>query len=179
MPRPGKLTPNDPPFATLHAAPRPASSGVPSERPLRLRQRRGRHDDHGVQLRRRARRLTSCTTSRRCPRARTGERLSTAQILVEPTGQFVYVSNRGHDTHRHLRHRPADRAADGGGPRANPGPDAAQLRHRPERYVPVRRQPEQRHDRPVPHRPARPASSTPTGDVTPVGGAGLHPVRGR
>jgi 6-phosphogluconolactonase len=24
--------------------------------------------------------------------------MSTAQVLVEPTGRFVYVSNRGHDT---------------------------------------------------------------------------------
>jgi 6-phosphogluconolactonase len=32
------------------------------------------------------------------PEGATGERLSTAQILVEPSGRFVYVSNRGHDT---------------------------------------------------------------------------------
>lgn len=32
------------------------------------------------------------------PSGATGERLSTAQILVEPSGRFVYVSNRGHDS---------------------------------------------------------------------------------
>ena len=32
------------------------------------------------------------------PEGTTGERLSTAQILVEPSGKFVYVSNRGHNT---------------------------------------------------------------------------------
>jgi 6-phosphogluconolactonase len=32
------------------------------------------------------------------PPGTTGERLSTAQIMVEPNGTFVYVSNRGHNT---------------------------------------------------------------------------------
>jgi 6-phosphogluconolactonase len=32
------------------------------------------------------------------PPGTTGERLSTAQIMVEPRGRFVYVSNRGHDS---------------------------------------------------------------------------------
>ncbi len=32
------------------------------------------------------------------PEGTTGERLSTAQILVEPSGRFLYVSNRGHDS---------------------------------------------------------------------------------
>jgi len=32
------------------------------------------------------------------PEGATGERLSTAQILVDPSGRFVYVSNRGHDS---------------------------------------------------------------------------------
>ena len=32
------------------------------------------------------------------PEGATGERFSTAQILVEPSGRFVYVSNRGHDS---------------------------------------------------------------------------------
>ncbi|MDP8922512.1 MAG: lactonase family protein [Chloroflexota bacterium] len=32
------------------------------------------------------------------PEGATGERFSTAQILVEPAGRFVYVSNRGHDS---------------------------------------------------------------------------------
>ena len=49
---------------------RAAPHRVPPERPLRLRQRRGRHDGHGVHLRRPSRRHgRSCTTSRRCRRA--------------------------------------------------------------------------------------------------------------
>jgi 6-phosphogluconolactonase len=32
------------------------------------------------------------------PEGASGERLSTAQILVEPAGRFVYVSNRGHNS---------------------------------------------------------------------------------
>lgn len=32
------------------------------------------------------------------PEGATGERFSTAQILVEPSGKFAYVSNRGHDS---------------------------------------------------------------------------------
>ena len=32
------------------------------------------------------------------PEGASGERFSTAQILVEPSGRFVYVSNRGHDS---------------------------------------------------------------------------------
>lgn len=32
------------------------------------------------------------------PEGATGERFSTAQILVHPNGRFAYVSNRGHDT---------------------------------------------------------------------------------
>lgn len=32
------------------------------------------------------------------PDGTTGDRLSTAQILVEPSGRFLYVSNRGHDS---------------------------------------------------------------------------------
>jgi 6-phosphogluconolactonase len=32
------------------------------------------------------------------PEGATAEHLSTAQILVEPSGRFVYVSNRGHNS---------------------------------------------------------------------------------
>ena len=92
------------------------------------------------------------------PEGATGERLSTAQILVHPNGRFVYVSNRGHDSIAIFAIDQETGRLDAGRPRLDAGEHAAQLRVRPERDVPLRGEPEQRHDRPLPRGPPRPAS---------------------
>ena len=94
----GTLVPNDPPFASLHsgAAPRHLAfhpngrfAYVNGEADMtitafRYDGARGAFEE-----------LHYLST---LPEGATGERFSTAQILVEPSGRFVYVSNRGHDS---------------------------------------------------------------------------------
>jgi 6-phosphogluconolactonase len=94
----GKLFPADPPFASLHsgAAPRHISfhpSGrfayVNGEADMTITA--FAYDRmNGI--------LTELHYLSTLPKGTTGERLSTAQILVEPSGRFVYVSNRGHNS---------------------------------------------------------------------------------
>ena len=77
---------------------------------------------------------------------------STAEVLLHPSGKFLYGSNRGHNS---LVVYAVDassgkltlRAA-----RADRRQDAARLQHRSERHVPRRRQPGQRHGRRLPDR---------------------------
>jgi 6-phosphogluconolactonase len=94
----GTLSPNDPPFATLHAGAAPRHLAFhPNGRYAYVN---GEADltitafayDGATGA------LTELHYLSTLPEGTTGERLSTAQILVEPSGRFVYVSNRGHDS---------------------------------------------------------------------------------
>jgi len=94
----GKLMPADPPFASLHAGAAPRHLAfhpngrfayVNGEADMTVTAfaydpERGAFSE-----------LHHLST---LPEGATGERLSTAQILVDPSGRFVYVSNRGHDS---------------------------------------------------------------------------------
>jgi len=94
----GKLVPNDPPFGTLHpgAAPRHLAfhptgryAYVNGEADMTITVfsydgQRGALEELQV--------LSTL------PDGASRERCSTAEIVVEPAGQFVYVSNRGHDS---------------------------------------------------------------------------------
>jgi 6-phosphogluconolactonase len=94
----GTLTPNDPPFATLHAGAAPRHLAFhPNGRFVYVI---GEADltitaftyDGSTGT------FTELHYLSTLPEGATGERLSTAQVLVEPSGHFVYVSNRGHDS---------------------------------------------------------------------------------
>lgn len=94
----GKLVPHDPPFARLHggAAPRHLAFH-PSGR-------------YAYVIGEADMTVTAFTYDGQCgvleeihylstlPEGATGTRFSTAQVLVEPSGRFLYVSNRGHDS---------------------------------------------------------------------------------
>jgi 6-phosphogluconolactonase len=94
----GKLAPADPPFGTLHsgAAPRhiafhPSGRFVYVNGEADMTVTAFSYDgESGVMEE-----LHHLST---LPEGTTGERLSTAQIVVHPSGRHVYVSNRGHDT---------------------------------------------------------------------------------
>jgi 6-phosphogluconolactonase len=94
----GKLVPADPPSASLHsgAAPRhiafhPNGRFVYVNGEADMTVTAFTYDAaSGV--------LTELHYLSTLPEGTTGERLSTAQILVHPSGRFVYVSNRGHNT---------------------------------------------------------------------------------
>src|SRR5262249_14163899 len=94
----GKLAPADPPFGSLHSGAAPRHIAFhPSGRFVYVN---GEADmtitaftydgETGVMEE-----LHHLST---LPEGTTGERLSTAQIRVHPSGRHVYVSNRGHDT---------------------------------------------------------------------------------
>lgn len=94
----GKLVPNDPPFGTLHpgAAPRHLAfhpSGryayVNGEADMTITAF-GYDDQHG--------RLDELQVLSTLPEGAPRDRCSTAEIVVEPAGRYVYVSNRGHDS---------------------------------------------------------------------------------
>jgi 6-phosphogluconolactonase len=94
----GKLLPHDPPFTRLHAGAAPRHlSFHPSGRYAYVN---GEADmtvtafayDGGRGV------LEEIHYLSTLPEGTTGERLSTAHILVEPSGRFLYVSNRGHDS---------------------------------------------------------------------------------
>lgn len=94
----GTLTPADPPFAPLHsgAAPRhiafhPSGRYVYVNGEADMTVTAFRYDpDSGV--------MEELHYLSTLPEGATAERLSTAQILVHPSGRFVYVSNRGHNS---------------------------------------------------------------------------------
>ena len=94
----GRLAPHDPPFARLHSGAAPRHLAFhPNGRYVYVN---GEADmtvtafaydgERGL--------LEELHYVSTLPEGTTGERLSTAQILVEPSGRFVYVSNRGHDS---------------------------------------------------------------------------------
>jgi len=94
----GKLVPADPPYAELHsgAAPRHISfhpggrfAYVNGEADMTITA--FSYDPEGGVF-------TELHYLSTLPEGTTGERLSTAQIMVEPSGNYVYVSNRGHNT---------------------------------------------------------------------------------
>src|SRR5207244_1382020 len=94
----GKLVPNDPPYGTVHAgaAPRhiafhPGGRYVYVNGEADMTITAFSYDDRQGALRE----LQVLPT---VPADASREGCSTAQILVEPSGQFVYVSNRGHDS---------------------------------------------------------------------------------
>ncbi|MCC6180184.1 MAG: lactonase family protein [Chloroflexi bacterium] len=94
----GKLVPHDPPFARLHpgAAPRHLAFH-PNGRYVYVN---GEADLTVTAFAYDAERgaLTELHYLSTLPEGATGERYSTAQTLVEPSGRFLYVSNRGHDS---------------------------------------------------------------------------------
>lgn len=94
----GKLVPADPPFARLHAGAAPRHIAFhPNGRYVYVN---GEADmtvtafaydaERGV--------LEELHYLSTLPEGAARERVSTAQILVEPSGRFLYVSNRGHDS---------------------------------------------------------------------------------
>lgn len=94
----GILVPSDPPFARLHsgAAPRhiawhPSGRYVYVNGEADLTVTAFAYDaERGV--------LEELHYLSTLPAGATGERFSTAQLLVEPSGRFLYVANRGHDS---------------------------------------------------------------------------------
>jgi 6-phosphogluconolactonase len=94
----GTLVPHDPPFAALHpgAAPRhlafhPNGRYVYVNGEADMTVTAFAYDpERGA--------FTELHYLSTLPEGATAERFSTAQVLVEPSGGFVYVSNRGHDS---------------------------------------------------------------------------------
>jgi 6-phosphogluconolactonase len=94
----GTLVPADPPSAALHSGAAPRHIAFhPNGRFVYVNGEAdmtvtafGYDAERGV--------LTELHYLSTLPEGATGERLSTAQILVHPSGQYVYVSNRGHDS---------------------------------------------------------------------------------
>jgi 6-phosphogluconolactonase len=94
----GTLLPHDPPFAPLHSGTAPRHLAFhPSGRFAYVN---GEADMTITAFRYDGARgaLEELHYLSTLPEGATGERLSTAQVLVEPSGRFVYVSNRGHDS---------------------------------------------------------------------------------
>jgi len=94
----GTLSPNDPPFASLHAGAAPRHLAFhPNGRFAYVN---GEADMTVTAFEYDGERgaFTELEFLSTLPEGATGERFSTAQILVDPGGRFVYVSNRGHDS---------------------------------------------------------------------------------
>jgi 6-phosphogluconolactonase len=92
----GELVPNDPPSGQLHAGAAPRHLAFhPSGRYAYVN---GEADMTATAFRYDAARgaLEEIHHLSTLPPGTTGERLSTAQIVVEPSGRYCYVSNRGH-----------------------------------------------------------------------------------
>jgi 6-phosphogluconolactonase len=94
----GKLVPNEPPFASLHAGaaprhlafhPRGHYAYVNGEADMTITA--FSYDDQQGGL-------DELQVLSTLPAGATRDGCSTAQIMVEPAGRFVYVSNRGHDS---------------------------------------------------------------------------------
>ncbi len=105
----GKLVPHDPPFAPLHsgAAPRHLAfhpngrfAYVNGEADMTVTAFAwvGMEGPHPTSIDGARGVLEELHYLSTLPEGATGERLSTAQILVEPSGRFLYVSNRGHNS---------------------------------------------------------------------------------
>jgi 6-phosphogluconolactonase len=94
----GKLVPNDPPFGVMHSGAAPRHLAFhPNGRYLYVNGEADMtitafsYDDQ-------AGALSELQVLPTLPAGADREGVSTAQIMVEPSGGFVYVSNRGHDT---------------------------------------------------------------------------------
>ena len=147
----GTLKPNYPPGARLALRSGPRHLDFHPNKPWVYLHQRTRLDGHHLRVGRRARRAP-----------RNPDRLDAAGGLhgrtpPAPTstsrhpGDF-YGSNRGPRQHRRLRHRRGDRHADPDRPYLHRRAHPAQLRHRSDRHLPLRRQPGHRHDRHLPPR---------------------------
>ncbi len=103
---------------------------------------------------------------------------SGAEIAVHPNGKFLYASEPRPRQRCPLPDRPIERDAHRGPAHAQPWQNAAQLRHRPHRRLPLRRQSGRQQHRQLSHRsierPTVAARRHDRGD-----GAGLHRVPGR
>lgn len=94
----GRLLPHDPPAAVLHAGAAPRHLAFhPNGRYAYVN---GEADMTLTAFAYDAARgaFAAIHSVSTLPEGAAGRRMSTAQVLVEPTGRFVYVSNRGHDT---------------------------------------------------------------------------------
>ncbi len=94
----GRLRPHDPPFARLHSGAAPRHIAFhPSGRYAYVN---GEADMTVTAFTYDAKRgaLEEIHHLSTLPEGATPGRYSTAQILIDPSGRFVYVSNRGHDT---------------------------------------------------------------------------------
>ncbi|HVC35643.1 MAG TPA: beta-propeller fold lactonase family protein, partial [Chloroflexota bacterium] len=94
----GVLVPADPPFAGLHASAAPRHiAWHPGGRYLYVN---GEADMTVTAFAYDAERgaLDELHYLSTLPEGTTGEHFSTAQLLVEPSGRFLYVANRGHDS---------------------------------------------------------------------------------
>ena len=92
----GGLVPNDPPYGQLHAGAAPRHLGFhPSGKYCYVN---GEADMTITAFAYDAERgaMTELHHTSTLPPGTTGQRLSTAQLVVHPSGRFVYVSNRGH-----------------------------------------------------------------------------------
>ena len=121
---------------------RPSPFRLPSRRQERLHQWRNRHDAHRLRLRCRKRRPDARSRcSRRCRRTRCARRGSTAEIVVHPSGNFVYVSNRDpYNSIAIFSIDPKTGELKAVGHRGTRHQDAAQLRHRADGQVHAGRQ---------------------------------------
>lgn len=94
--RDGKLVPHEPPFAQLHSGAAPRHLAFhPSGRYAYVN---GEADMTITAFSYHAGVLDELQVVSTVPNGASGPDFSTAQIVVEPSGRFVYVSNRGHDS---------------------------------------------------------------------------------
>ena len=148
----GKLTPNDPPSTKVknrsgprHFAFHPDGKHAYVINEIDCTVTAFDYDpDHGT--------LTAIQTIPTMPVA-VEPRHSTAEVVVHPSGKFLYGSNRGHDSLAVYAIEPGTGRLKLVEIRADPGQDPAQLRHRPDRLVPAGREHGLRHDRGLQGRP--------------------------
>jgi 6-phosphogluconolactonase len=94
----GTLSPNDPPFGSLHAGAAPRHLAFHPNGRFAYVNGEADMTVTAFTYDPASGALTELHYLSTLPEGATGERLSTAQIQVHPSGRFVYVSNRGHDT---------------------------------------------------------------------------------
>ena len=94
----GKLVPNDPPFGTLHSGAAPRHLAFhPNGRYVYVN---GEADLTAVAFAYDGAtgKMTELHHLSTLPEGGAGERQSTAQLAIHPSGRFLYVANRGHNT---------------------------------------------------------------------------------
>ena len=139
-PRRATIDDDEPPTSTTPPGSRPAALRLRPGRQVRLRVRRTRLDRERDRVRRQGRQGRADALAR-CRSRRKGN--STAECICHPTGKFVYVSNRGHNSIAVFK-VDDDRKLDRRRAHHRRHQDAAQLQHRPERQVDADRQPGRR-----------------------------------